>query len=203
MSTDTTAINRRMRHFEGHPRVWLFGYGSLIYKADFPYIERRPATLRHWARRFWQGSHDHRGSVDAPGRVVTLVAEPGALCAGMAYLITPDTFSHLDVREKNGYLRLASEFLLDDGRNVEGLVYLATADNAAYLGPASELEIARQIATAHGPSGPNRDYLLQLASALRALDAHDAHVFGIERELRALTPPNQHVEPRAGRPSGS
>lgn len=205
MSTDTTAINRQMRHFEGQPRVWLFGYGSLIYKADFPYIERRPATLRHWARRFWQGSHDHRGSVDAPGRVVTLVAEPGALCAGMAYLVTPDTFSHLDVREKNGYLRLASEFLLDDGRHIEGLVYLATADNAAYLGPASELEIARQIATAHGPSGPNRDYLLQLAAALRALgahDAHDAHVFGIERELLALTPPHPHVEPRAGRPPG-
>jgi ChaC-like protein len=52
---DTVAINRRMTHFDGHSQVWLFGYGSLIYKADFPHIERRPASIRGWARRFWLG----------------------------------------------------------------------------------------------------------------------------------------------------
>ncbi len=68
----------------------------------------------------------------------------------------------------------------------EGVVYLAGADNAAYLGPASEAEIARQIAASHGPSGPNRDYLLNLAQALRELGWDDAHVFALERELNAL-----------------
>ncbi|HUW52256.1 MAG TPA: gamma-glutamylcyclotransferase [Rhodanobacter sp.] len=186
MTADTTAINQRMNRFDGHHQVWLFGYGSLIYKADFPYVERRPASIRHWTRRFWQGSHDHRGTPNAPGRVVTLIAEPGAVCAGMAYLITPQTFGQLDAREKNGYLRLATEFSLDDGRHVEGLVYIATADNAAFLGPAGEREIARQIASSYGPSGPNRDYLMHLAAALRELGAQDAHVFGIERELAGL-----------------
>lgn len=186
MSTNTIAINRHMTHFDGHEQIWLFGYGSLIYKADFGYLERRPAFIRHWARRFWQGSHDHRGTPAAPGRVVTLIPEPDAVCAGMAYLITTDTLEHLDLREKNGYLRFVAELNLDDGRRIEGLVYIATAENAAYLGPAPEHEIAQHIATSSGPSGPNRDYLIHLAAALREMDAHDPHVFEIERHLLEL-----------------
>ncbi len=183
MSVDTVAINRRMNRFADHAQVWLFGYGSLIYKVDFPYIERRPACIRHWVRRFWQGSHDHRGTPDAPGRVVTLIPEQDATCIGMAYLIAPAVFAQLDVREKNGYLRFATELHLGEGQCAEGLVYIATEENAAFLGPASEPEIARHIAASSGPSGPNRDYLLQLAAALRELDAHDPHVFEIEQHL--------------------
>jgi cation transport regulator ChaC len=186
MTTNTIAINRQLNRFDGHAEVWLFGYGSLIWKADFPYIERRPAHIRGWSRRFWQGSHDHRGTQEAPGRVVTLVAEPDAVCVGMAYLVTPEVFDHLDLREKNGYLRHVTALRFKDGSSVEGLVYIATASNAAYLGAAPEEEIARHIANSEGPSGRNHDYLVHLADALRALGAHDPHVFAIERHLKAL-----------------
>ena len=183
---DTTESNRQMNRFDGHHSVWLFGYGSLIYKADFPYLERRPASIRHWTRRFWQGSHDHRGTPEAPGRVVTLVPEPDAICHGVAYLITPDVFVHLDHREKNGYLRFVAEIRFEGGGSDEGLVYIATADNAAFLGEAGESEIARHIAGAAGPSGPNRDYLVLLAQALREMGKDDPHVFEIERHLDQL-----------------
>lgn len=186
MSADTTAINKLMDRFDDHHSVWLFGYGSLIFKADFPFVDRRPALIMDWTRRFWQGSHDHRGTRAAPGRVLTLIPQAGAICEGMAYLITPQVFEQLDYREKNGYLRLSTEIRFEDGTSAEGLVYIATEENAAFLGPASELEIARQIAASAGPSGHNKDYLTDLAAALRALGKDDPHVFGIERHLIKL-----------------
>ncbi|MBL7252589.1 gamma-glutamylcyclotransferase [Alloalcanivorax sp. C16-2] len=183
MSFNTIEINKQRQDLSGRESVWLFGYGSLIFKADFPYLERRPASIRGWARRFWQGSHDHRGTPESPGRVLTLVESPGTVCAGMAYRVAPAVFDHLDVREKNGYLRFSTPMTFSDGGHEEGLVYIATEDNAAFLGPASEAAIARQIAGSHGPSGPNRDYLLNLAEALRELGAEDEHVFALERFL--------------------
>jgi cation transport regulator ChaC len=120
MSHDTIAINRQMNKFDGHASVWLFGYGSLIFKPDFPFLEKRAAFIRGWTRRFWQGSHDHRGTETAPGRVVTLVPDPDAVCHGMAFLVTPEEFVHLDHREKNGYLRLATQMQFDDGSSDEG-----------------------------------------------------------------------------------
>jgi cation transport regulator ChaC len=105
----------------------------------------------------------------------------------MAYEVTPDTFEHLDHREKNGYLRIFTPLhWLDESGETEGVVYLAGADNEAYLGPASDHDIAAHIARSHGPSGPNSDYVLKLAQALRDMGEHDEHVFAIEKQLLAL-----------------
>ncbi len=187
MSANTLELNRNRFRFDDREAVWLFGYGSLIFKADFPYLDRRAARVSGWSRRFWQGSHDHRGTLDSPGRVVTLIEAPGALCAGAAYLISPQVFEHLDFREKNGYLRFSTPMTFDDGSHAEGLVYIATPDNTAFLGPADENDIATQIAGAAGPSGPNADYLLRLADALRLMGEQDVHVFEIEHHLRQIT----------------
>lgn len=188
MSLDTQVINRQRDHFRGRDDVWLFGYGSLIYKADFPFLEHRPAKIRGWARRFWQGSHDHRGTPEAPGRVLTLIEAPEEDCIGMAYRVTPDVFAHLDHREKNGYLRVVIDLTFTTGTNsgthAEGLIYIAHPHNAAFLGPASEAEIARQIAQSRGPSGPNDEYVLALDHALAALGAVDPHVATIAQHLR-------------------
>jgi glutathione-specific gamma-glutamylcyclotransferase len=189
MSHNTIALNKQRQPLDHLESVWLFGYGSLIYKTDFPYLQCKPACIYGWERRFWQGSHDHRGTPEAPGRVLTLVETPGARCAGMAYEVTPDTFEHLDHREKNGYLRVFTQlhWLSEPGQS-EGLVYLAGADNKAYLDPETDAAIAAHIARSEGPSGPNSEYLLKLTQALRDMNEHDEHVFAIERELLLLKP---------------
>jgi cation transport regulator ChaC len=186
-SHDTTAINRLRHDFAGVDSVWLFGYGSLIYKVDFPYIERRPAAIHGWSRRLWQGSHDHRGTFEHPGRVATLVPDHAAVCTGVAYRVTPATFEHLDRREKNGYLRFTMALHFADGQSAEGIVYIANAENAAWLGPADDADIAGHVARAAGPSGSNRDYVLKLARALRELGAEDPHVFAVEARVRSLS----------------
>ena len=170
---------------------WVFGYGSLIWKVDFPYHDRRRAAIHGWARRFWQGSHDHRGTPDAPGRVVTLVPTSGqsTACIGVAYRVDDAVFAHLDVREKNGYERVeVSIHLLETAGNacvqaVPGVTYVGREGNAAFLGPAAPEEMAAQILRSKGPSGSNADYLLALHEALAGLGAVDSHVGDLARRV--------------------
>ena len=169
---------------------WVFGYGSLIWRPDFEFIESQPADLSGYKRRFWQGSHDHRGVPEQPGRVVTLIPQPDTHCTGKAYLIEAEvvqrTFERLDHREKNGYERVHTTLNLHDGRAVEGLVYIAPRNNFAYLGEAPLPEVAQQILHSVGPSGRNIDYLFDLADALRELQAHDPHIFELESLVKAM-----------------
>lgn len=170
--------------------IWVFGYGSLMWRPDFEFLRQMPARLPGFQRRFWQGSHDHRGLPDAPGRVVTLVPAAHAACDGIAYLIDADivvaTFEALDRREKNGYERVEVLLQLAGVGHEPGLVYIAAERNFAWLGDTGLPDMARQIAVSHGPSGSNADYLFQLADALRALQSDDPHVFALETQVREL-----------------
>jgi len=169
----------------GDQNHWVFGYGSLIYKVDFPYLRREIATVYGWQRRFWQGSHDHRGTPDAPGRVVTLVADNESACKGVAYLVEEQVFEHLDHREKNGYERVDVDIHFSDFDEVApGTFYIAAADNHAYLGPMPMDELAAHIARSHGPSGSNVEYVMHLAQSLRELGETDAHVEELADLLR-------------------
>ena len=119
-----------------------------------------------------------------PEVIVKALADSGvAALANWTLVGEASVFEQLDEREKNGYLRITTELSFDDGSHDEGLVYIATSDNEAYLGEASELDIALQIFAAQGPSGLNRDYLLDLAKSLRGLGLQDRHVFEIEKHL--------------------
>ncbi len=170
-----------------HSPVWIFGYGSLVWRPSFPYAEQRRALVRGFERRFWQGSTDHRGVPGTPGRVVTLIENGDARCVGVAYGLEDasqgSVLEDLDHRERGGYLQRRVELEFTEGDSVEGLLYLATPDNPNYLGVASLAEIAAQVRASSGPSGSNAEYVVRLASALRELDAQDAHVFELEAEL--------------------
>lgn len=169
--------------------TWVFGYGSLVWRPAFPFAERRVAVLEGYARRFWQGSPDHRGTPEAPGRVVTLVASPGTRCTGMAYRLRPedteDVLAALDHREQAGYARLDLQVATTSGP-VACLTYMATSDNPCFLGPAPLADMAAQIGRCVGPSGPNERYLRELARTLDDLGAPAPHVTALVQALDTI-----------------
>lgn len=170
--------------------VWIFAYGSIIFRPSFEFAERRRAYIRGWTRRFWQGSPDHRGVPEAPGRVVTLIAAPDETCGGCAYRIDDgiaEAVLHaLDVREQAGFVRRSLALFDGPGTTAqfaEGITWVAGAENPHFAGPLPEREIAAVIRERRGPSGTNIDYALRLLEALRALEVADPHVEEIGRHL--------------------
>ena len=160
---------------------WIFGYGSLVWRPAFSYLEKSPAFVEGWTRRFWQASPDHRGTEDSPGRVVTLVPAPREQCWGMAYRVSASvadaTLKALDYREKAGYERVLARLNLSSGKFIDDvLFYVASQGNPNFVGAQDDEEILTVIRRAHGPSGSNREYLVRLGEALKALNVEDPHV---------------------------
>jgi cation transport protein ChaC len=167
-------------------RLLVFAYGSLLFRPGFAFEERRRDAAPGWVRRFWQGSPDHRGTPEHPGRVVTLVREPGAQCEGAVYAVAPtlarDVLAYLDHREQGGYERALVE--LSSGERA--LTYVASSCNPHWLGPAPLPELARHVRASHGPSGSNEAYVRELARYLEAEGIVDAHVREVLAALDSL-----------------
>lgn len=154
-------------------RLWVFGYGSLLWRPGFDYEVAETAHIAGWERRFWQGSPDHRGTPGEPGRVVTLVPRREARCTGRLYGVPKSqaiqVLEYLDVRESGGYQRLWLNTCRASGVTTRALTYVALAGNPHYLGPASSVAIRDHIDRASGPSGANSDYCSLLVQALLEL----------------------------------
>ncbi|XP_028293893.1 glutathione-specific gamma-glutamylcyclotransferase 1-like [Gouania willdenowi] len=175
---------------------WIFGYGSLVWRPNFDYRSRKLGFIQGYKRRFWQGDDFHRGDKDKPGRVVTLVEDQEAHTWGFAFEVVDhqmeESLQYLNQREviQGGYMREMVEFF-PEGNNQEPLmtiVYIATSDNPLYLGPASNQEIATQVATCSGNAGHNIEYLVRLAEFMRlhCPDVEDEHLFSIEAALSSI-----------------
>lgn len=159
----------------------VFGYGSLVWRPALPYSRWAWARLPGWQRRFYQGSPDHRGTPQRPGRVATLLPDQAAACWGIMYEVAPEraqsVAQQLDVREKGGYARhWVTVETAEAGVIEDVLLYVATPDNPHYLGPAPLAQMVAQIRSSRGESGTNAEYVLRLADALSRRGIEDGHV---------------------------
>ena len=150
---------------------WVFGYGSLMWRPGFDYLERRQALLHGRRRAFCIYSVHHRGTHARPGLVLGLA--PGGSVRGAAYRVAADvwpaTYDYLREREQptETYFESWAHVRLADGEQAQALVFLSDFDHPQWAGDLDLDVQARLIAGAKGLSGRNVDYLRDLVMHLR------------------------------------
>ncbi|KAF9073935.1 ChaC-like protein [Rhodocollybia butyracea] len=194
----------------------VFGYGSLIFKPPPHVASEVHGFLKGYIRRFAQQSHDHRGTPEKPGRVVTLIhKEEWDAFSGS------DAFPDEDIVWMKD-LRLSGKDISQDGYTLETVdvwgvdldghekivlhgarisksslairvrCYVGRNDNPSFIGSEPLDDLAHTIWKSVGPSGPNKEYLYKLAEAVRKLapESHDSHLYALETRIRALDQAN-------------
>jgi glutathione-specific gamma-glutamylcyclotransferase len=163
--------------------VWLFAYGSLMWRPDFPFAESRPATVRGWHRRFCLWQWRFRGTRACPG--VMLALDRGGACRGVAYRVAgPAARASLwpvwqrEMRGR-GYEARRLPARTPEGV-VQALAFVANRAGERYAGKLSDAEIARRIAAACGHVGPSADYLLRTVEACEAMGIRDPHLWAMQ-----------------------
>lgn len=168
----------------GNPgSLWLFAYGALMWRPDFPFAERRAARVRGWHRRFCLWQRGFRGTPERPG--VMLALDRGGQCRGLAYRLAGDdlraALRPVWRREMRG--RGYEARWLDAetaGGPVPALAFVADRAGARYAGRLGDAEIADHIAAACGPIGPSAEYLLNTVAACEAMGIRDRHLFTMQ-----------------------
>ncbi len=181
--------------------LWVFGYGSLMWRPGFEFEQSARARLQGYSRRFCVHSVHHRGTEARPGLVLGL--DRGGACDGMAFKVPaeriPETLSYLRAREQvNGVYRearlpvtlQAGEADREDGaagghRRVIALTFLVERAHPSYASTLTLRDQARFIRGAHGLSGDNISYVVNTLDHLALLGIREP---ALERLRAAIGP---------------
>lgn len=157
---------------------WVFGYGSLMWRPGFAFVERRTAVLHGRRRAFCIYSVHHRGTYERPGLVLGLA--PGGSVRGAAYRVAeadwPEVYAYLREREQptETYFEAWRDVRIDGNGTASALIFLSDTDHAQWAGDLTLEQQADLIAGARGLSGRNIDYLRDLVMHLHEDGVRDA-----------------------------
>lgn len=168
-------------------RVWIFGYGSLIWNPALDFVEVRPAHLHGWQRRFCLSSSG-RGSAGQPGLILAL--DKGGSCHGVAFRIEK---VKLDTEMRVLWHR---EMLADSYRaiwttaetdlgDILVLAFVANTDHNRYVNDLSEAEVVERIAFAQGPFGTALSYFRNTLVGLESLGRSDPWLDALADRIEA------------------
>lgn len=172
-----------------HGDLWVFGYGSLMWRPGFDFIDRAPARLIGLHRALCVYSHVHRGTPERPGLVLGL--DRGGACRGIAFRVEAAkkdaTIAYLREREQATavYLETYRRVTLDreDRPAVRALTYVADRGHAQYAGGLSLEEQLHLVRQGHGRSGANPDYVKNTVAAIEEQGFRDAGLHWLATHL--------------------
>ncbi|HZY12558.1 MAG TPA: gamma-glutamylcyclotransferase [Beijerinckiaceae bacterium] len=157
--------------------LWVFGYGSLMWRPGFDFVERQLAWLRGYHRALCIYSHVHRGTPERPGLVLGL--DRGGSCRGVAFRVEAQraaaTIAYLRAREQVTavYVERRVRVRLDDEREVEALTYVVDRRHVQYAGKLPLDKILEYVRAGVGRSGENPAYVLNTHRHLAELSLRD------------------------------
>jgi glutathione-specific gamma-glutamylcyclotransferase len=171
--------------------LWVFGYGSLMWRPGFDFLERVPARLIGLHRSLCVYSFVHRGTPERPGLVLGL--DRGGMCRGIAFRVAAaarvETIAYLRAREQvtTVYLETMRRIELEDEarRQVRALSFVIDRSHVQYAGRLSLSQRLHHVRQGHGRSGPNRDYVLEAVGALEALGYRETDLHLLAEGLRS------------------
>ncbi len=166
--------------------LWVFGYGSLIWNPAFHYIEKRPALLHGWHRRFCLKLFMGRGTPQTPGLMLGL--DEGGSCHGVAFRIAAEKvreeLSILWQREMYGGAYHARLLPMEtEGGTILAVTFVINHDHPRYVREMSLEQTVELISTGCGDLGTCREYLENTVNHLRELGLSDD---GLGRIVAAL-----------------
>jgi len=172
--------------------LWVFGYGSLMWRPGFDMLERVPAKLIGMHRSLCVFSFVHRGTPERPGLVLGL--DRGGMCRGIAYRVAASkrdkTIAYLRGREQvtSVYLETVRGITLEDEsrRQVRALCYIVDRGHVQYAGRLTVDESVHYVRQGHGRSGNNRDYVLETVRALETLGYRESDLHLIAERLKGV-----------------
>jgi cation transport protein ChaC len=177
---------------EGAADLWVFGYGSLMWRPGFPFLERRHGRLRGYHRSLCVYSHVHRGTPERPGLVLGL--DRGGSCHGVAFQVAPEeaeaTLHYLREREQVTavYLERRLPVTLDDGRAIQAVAYVVDRRHPQYAGRLADEDLLRFVRQGAGVSGLNPDYVRSTHEHLTAMGVVDPVLHRLTRALDGSLP---------------
>ncbi len=171
-----------------HGDLWVFGYGSLMWRPGFVYDFRCRATLRGWRRSLCVYSHVYRGTPDRPGLVLGL--DRGGACAGVAFRVKAalrePTVHYLREREQvtSVYIERTAPTTLETGERVHALAYVADRLHKQYAGRLDREAMLAIVRAGRGQSGDNAAYVIETHDHLVAIGVRDSELEWLARRLR-------------------
>ena len=175
-----TSLEASLAHWNRRSPLWVFGYGSLIWKPEFEFEAREPAHIHGYHRRLCLRSVSYRGTHDCPGIVAGL--DRGGSCLGMAFRIgaadVPRVFRELWEREMflGSYRPTWLRAHLLRGVRVEALAFVVRRDAFNYGGRLADDELVEILRCACGSKGTSLEYLQRTVAALHEAGLRDAHL---------------------------